>query len=207
MLTPASPGPDGRSARRRALSAGVADSVRLLGPADGDLVERLLEAIVLGDSAKARRLVDAEPSLVDRLDADDLAALVAAAEHGNISAVELALDVGFPIEARGNDGATALHAAAYAGSARTVGLLLARGADLTARDTRWHSQPLDWALVGSGEAPDSAATPDWVATVTLLLDAGASLDGITLDPGDPKPPSTAVLELLRSRGVPAATDP
>jgi hypothetical protein len=84
---------------------------------------------------------------------------------------------------------------------QSAALLLARAADLTARDTRWHSQPLDWALVGSGEAPDSAPTPDWVATVTLLLDAGASLDEITLDPDEPKQPSTAVLELLRSRGL------
>jgi ankyrin repeat protein len=203
---PDTPGADGRSARRRALSAGVAETVQLLGRADGDPVERLLQAVVLGDSASARRLVETEPSLLDRLDAGDLVALVAAAEHGNISAVELALDIGFPLEARGNDGATALHAAAYAGSAPTVALLLARDADLTARDTRWHSQPLDWALVGSGEAPDSAPTPDWVTTVTLLLDAGASLDEITLDPGEPKPPSTSVRELLRSRGVAAGTD-
>ena len=197
---PGAPGPDGRSARHRALRAGIADTVQLLGPADGDLVERLLESVLLGDSAAARGLVDAEPSLVDGLDAGDLAALVAAAERGNISAVELALDVGFPIEARRDDGATALHAAAYAGSAQTVALLLARGADVTARDTRWHSQPLDWALVGSGEAPDSTPTPDWVATVKLLLDAGASRDEITLDPDEPKPPSVAVAELLRSRG-------
>ena len=47
------------------------------------------------------------------LDAGDLAALVAAAEHGNLAAVELALNIVFPIEARGDDGATALHAAAY----------------------------------------------------------------------------------------------
>jgi ankyrin repeat protein len=203
---PDTPGADGRSARRRALSAGVAETVQLLGRADGNPVVRLLEAVVLGDSASAHALVETEPSLLDRLDAGDLVALVASAEHGNFSAVELALDIGFPIEARGNDGATALHAAAYAGSAPTVALLLARDADLSACDTRWHSQPLDWALVGSGEAPDSAPAPDWVATVTLLLDAGASLDEITLDPGAPKPPSTAVLELLRSRGVAAGTD-
>jgi ankyrin repeat protein len=199
------PGPDGRSARRRALTAGLADTARLLGPASGDPVERLLEAVLLADRTTAQSLIDAEPSLVDRLDAGDLAALVAAAEHGNTSAVELALDIGFPIEARGEDGATALHAAAYAGSVQTVAVLLARDADLTARDTRWHSQPLDWALVGSGEAPDSAPAPDWVTTVTLLLDAGALLDEITLDPDEPKPPSTAVLELLRSRGVGADT--
>jgi ankyrin repeat protein len=198
---PGAPGPDGRSARRRALSAGIAGTVELLGRAGNDPTERLLEAVVLGDSAAARDLVDAEPALVDRLDPVDLATLVAAAEHGNTPAVELALEIGFPIGARGDDGATALHAAAYAGSAETVSRLLARGADLSARDTRWQSPPLEWALVGSGEVPDSAPAPDWVATVTLLLDAGASLEGITLNPDEPKQPSAAVLELLRSRGL------
>jgi hypothetical protein len=67
-------------------------------------------------------------------------------------------------------------------------------------DARWQSPPLEWALVGSGEAPVSAPAPDWVTTVNHLLDAGASLDGITLDPREPKQPSAAVLELLRSRG-------
>jgi hypothetical protein len=115
------------------------------------------------------------------------------------------LELGFPIDTRRDgtdeDGATALHAAAWAGSAETVALLLDRGADLTARDTRWDSQPLEWALVGSGEAPTVAPAPDWVTTVGRLLDAGASLDAITLDPDEPKQPSAEVLELLRSRGL------
>jgi len=115
------------------------------------------------------------------------------------------LELGFPVDARreaaDDDGATALHAASWAGSADTVALLLAHGADVGARDTRWHGRPLGWALVGSGEAPDGAPAPDWVATVTLLLDAGAPLDDLSLDPDDPKPPSAAVLALLRSRGL------
>lgn len=201
---PSAPGPDGRSARRRALAAGVAGTVELLGRAGEDPLEGLLEAVVLGDPAAARRLLDAHPALVDRLDTQDLAMLVAAARHGNLPAVELALVVGFPINTTGDDGETALHAAAYAGSAETVELLLARGADLHARDTQWHSEPLEWALVGSGEAPDGVRAPDWVATVSLLLDAGASLDGITLDPDEPKQPSAAVLDLLRSRGLAGA---
>ena len=48
--------------------------------------------------------------------------------------------------------------------------------------------------------------PDWVATVALLLDAGASLDGITFNPDEPKQPSAAVLELLRSRGLASDTE-
>jgi hypothetical protein len=140
---------------------------------------------------------------VDRLESADRAALVAAAERGNLGSVGLMLELGFPIEARreatDDDGATALHAAAWAGSAETVALLLEHGADLSARDTRWQSQPLEWALVGSGESPDSSPAPDWVRTVSLLLDAGASVDGITPHPDEPKQPSAAVLELLRSR--------
>jgi hypothetical protein len=43
--------------------------------------------------------------------------------------------------------------------------------------------------------------PDWPATVSALLDAGASTAGITLSPDDPKPPSPEVAALLRARGI------
>jgi ankyrin repeat protein len=202
---PDAPGSDGRSARRRALTAGVAATVELLGGGGEDAVDRLLEAIVTGDEDAARSVAAADPGLVHRLASADRAALIAAAEHSNLASVSLMLELGFPIETRrestDDDGATALHAASYAGAADVVALLLDRGADLSARDTRWQSQPLEWALVGSGETPDSARSPDWVATVALLLDAGASLDGTTFSPDEPKQPSAAVLELLRSRGV------
>jgi hypothetical protein len=201
------PGADGRSARRRALTAGVAATVTLLKGGGGDNpVERLLEAIITGQVETARGVVAESPGLVDQFEPTDRALLVAAAEHGNVASVALMLDLGFPIDTRrdatdDDDGATALHAASWAGSAQTVALLLERGADIQARDARWGSRPLDWALVGSGEEPDSAPAPDWVKTVTLLLDAGSPLDEITLDPSQPKPPSDAVVEHLRSRGL------
>ena len=199
------PGPDGRSVRRRALTAGVAATVELVGGAGDDPVDRLLEAVLTGDGGTARGLVGADPTLVARVGHADQVALVAAAERGNTASVRLMLELGLPIEARregvDDDGATALHAAAYAGAAETVELLLAHRADLTARDSRWNAQPLEWALVGSGEAPDLATAPDWVATVTLLLDAGAPTEELTFGDGGPKQPSTAVIELLRSRGL------
>jgi hypothetical protein len=202
---PDAPGRDGRSAHRRALTAGVATTVALLGGHSNHPVEQLLEAIVTGDSDSARRVATANPGFINRVEATERAALVDTAEHGNVTAVALMLELGFPVDARreaiDDDGATALHTASWAGSADTVDLLLQHGADLTARDTRWHSQPLEWALVGSGEGPDRAPAPDWVATVRLLLDAGAPTNEITLDPGEPKAPSASVLELLRSRGL------
>lgn len=107
------------------------------------------------------------------------------------------LELGFRVDARGHDGATPLHAAAYGGSPDAVRLLLARGADIDARDTRWNHTPLSWAIVGSGERPHSSPDPDWMATVRALIDAGASLSEVTLAPDDPKPPSEEVAKLLR----------
>jgi hypothetical protein len=198
-------GPDGRSARRRALTAGVPGTVGLLGGAGDDPVDRLLEAILAGDRDAARSAVAAAPGIVEGLEPAELEALVAAAEHGNVPAVALMLELGFPVDSRrevtDDDGATALHAASWAGSAATVALLLDRGADVRALDARWQSEPLEWALVGSGEAPTSAPAPNWVETVSLLLDAGAAIGSVGFNPDGPKQPSAAVLELLRSRGL------
>jgi hypothetical protein len=66
---------------------------------------------------------------------------------------------------------------------------------------------IEWAFERSGERPDSAPTRNWVATVTLWHDAGASLHGVRLNPDEPKQPSAAVLELLRSRGLAGDTHP
>lgn len=74
------------------------------------------------------------------------------------------------------------------------------GCYLEALDGQWQSTPLDWAVVGSGYRPTSAPSPDWVATVRVLVQAGASTEDISLSPGSPKPPSPEVASLLRSYG-------
>jgi hypothetical protein len=84
---PDAPGIDGRSARRCALTAGVATTVHLLGGAGDDPVDQLLEAIVTGDADAARGVATTHPGIVDRLTPGDHAALVNAAEHGNQPAV------------------------------------------------------------------------------------------------------------------------
>jgi ankyrin repeat protein len=143
------------------------------------------------------------PGLLDRLaNTEEGEAIVQAAEVGSTAAVELMLDLGFPIEARGGgDGGTALHSTAYAGSAGTVRFLLDRGADIEARDDTWHSTPLVWATIGSGERPKHNPRPNWVATVRILIEAGASSEGLTLSSDDLKPPSPEVAQLLRAHGV------
>ena len=164
-----------------------------------DAADLLLGACLRGDRAAARALVDAHPGLPGRLGADDHAAIVEAADRGWSGAVGLMLDLGFPIEARArNDGATVLHAAAAAGAAGLVRMLIERGADIEVRDTAWQATPLDWASVGSGLKLGRNPDPDWVGTVTTLLDAGADTQGAWVTEN---PPSSEVGALLRARGV------
>jgi hypothetical protein len=184
---------------------GRADIVQLLahhgGRADTTDTDRFLSACQQEDHAEAERLMRHNPDLIGQLNSADHAALVKAAGQGRTGAVRLMLDAGFPLDARGEDGATALHAAAYSGSASTVRLLLDRGADIEARDTSWDSTPLDWAKIGSGERPRDNPSPDWIATVRTLIEAGASTAEVTLSPDDLKPPSGEIAELLRSYGI------
>ncbi len=112
------------------------------------------------------------------------------------------LDLGFPVDVHGGeDGGTALHAAAYSGSASIARLLIDRGADIEARDTHWDSPPAGLGRRRQREKPVTNRRPDWVATVRLLIEAGASTQDITLSPDDPKPPSPEIAELLRGYGL------
>jgi ankyrin repeat protein len=196
---PNTPGRDGYSPYRLALRQGDVDLADWLvihgAKPDTTDTDRLLVACLRGDRAEAERLGRMEIPA-----ADQSGAFTRAAEAGNVRAVELMLDMGFdPTVRDADDGGTPLHKAAYAGSADVVRLLLARGADINAHDERWHSPPLDWAIVGSGtherERPDS----DFVATVKALIDAGADLTGVSWN--DQKPPSDEVASVLATYGI------
>jgi ankyrin repeat protein len=106
-------------------------------------------------------------------ESEDPAALVGAAGAGDTDAVERLLALGISIDTRGADGETALHAAAFAGRASTVRLLVERGAELEARDTTWQSTPLGWAREGRSSRPQDETGADWDETVRVLIDAGA----------------------------------
>jgi len=206
----AAPGPDGRSPYRLATALDRGDVVALLARHgardDRTTIDRLLGACRHADRETAMRLAAEHPGLPGRLTAAEAATIVTAAEAGDAAAVAVMLDVGLPIDARGGGpGATALHAAAHSGSVETVTLLLARGAEIEARDSTFKGNALEWAVVGSGEQPSSAAAPDWEAVVRILLDAGSSSDGIVLAAGEPKQPSPEVTSLLRAQGVASRT--
>lgn len=81
-------------------------------------------------------------------EADRVAALRIAAEHGQLEVIDDLLAAGTPIDGVDRDGSTALHAAAYHGQGNGVRHLLDRGADPTRRDTRFDSPPLGWSHAG-----------------------------------------------------------
>ena len=207
------PGRDGRTPYQQAVRTGQDQVAELLARHGASTVlssaDGFLAACRRADRTAATAVIAAVPDLAAQLTAEDHRTLTDAADHGHTEAVRLMLDLGFPPGTRSeqDDGATALHLAAAAGSTGTVRLLLDRGADIEARDTTWNSTPLEWAIVGSGMRLGHDPHPDWPATVGALLDAGASAGGVVLSPDDPKPPSPEVAALLRARGIPDVVDP
>src|SRR5262249_4751313 len=119
---PVAPGPDGRSPYAFAVSKGrtdLADLLRSYGArADAAAADELRAGCISGDVRAARERLESEPGLFSGLtDAKQGAALGRGGKPGNLRAVTVMHDLGFSVQARGENGGTALHDAAYAGSA------------------------------------------------------------------------------------------
>lgn len=136
--------------------------------------QRLLEACASADADGARRLLRAHPELVRDLTPADQRALADAAWAGEAPAVELMMDLDFDPAARGHDGGTALHCAAWGGSAACVRAILRheRGIRLVNdRDPHYDATPLGWCLHGAMHCDNSRT--EHVAVARVLLEAGA----------------------------------
>jgi ankyrin repeat protein len=196
---PRATGEDGMSALRLAIRAGREDTaarLRALGaPDDCTGVDRFLGACLTGHRQAAQRLLAHHPDLRDRLTDQDRGLIVEAAASRPAETIALMLDLGFSPRAR-RFGDEPLHSAAYHGNAAAAEVLLGAGADVDTRDGRFGGTPLAFATVGSNE---QASRPgDWIKTVRLLIEAGASREGVWI-PG--KPPSEEVMDLLRRYGI------
>lgn len=202
-------GRDGRSSVQLAMRRGRLDIVELLGQYEArdhvTDVDRFLAACSRADRLGARQILSDQPRLLDRLSDEERSAMIDAAEFGNIEAVRLMLELGFPAGTRGGaHGCTALHTAAFSGSPELVRLLIGAGADVMARDRTWDATPLVWATVGSGMCRDDANSrrsphSDFVATVRTLIEVGSPIEDA--HPVPEKPPSAEVAAFLRGYGI------
>jgi ankyrin repeat protein len=135
-------------------------------------LQRFHVACRRGDEASARALLRENPGLIESMTPSDHRAISDAAWNGDARAVALMSALGFDPRTPGHDGGTALHCAAWEGSADTVAVLLGRrdARDLVAiRDARYNGTPLGWCCHGSRFGNTNH---DHAGVARLLLEAG-----------------------------------
>jgi ankyrin repeat protein len=136
-------------------------------------LQRLLLACRRGDEAQARLLLREHPGIIESMTAADHRAISDAAWNGDARAVALMSEIGFDPRTPGQDGGSALHCAAWEGSAETVAVLLRRSdarSLVAIRDPRYNATPLGWCCHGSRFGKTSH---DHAGVARLLLEAGA----------------------------------
>jgi ankyrin repeat protein/predicted CoA-binding protein len=133
---------------------------------------KLAQACELGDEALFHELLAARPNPVQTLSEGEYRKVVDAAQNNNTQAVRLMLSAGWPVDARGQHGATPLHWAAYHGNAEMARVILSHHPPLECRDASFDGTPLGWAIHGS-EHGWHCKTGNYPATVEALLQAGA----------------------------------
>lgn len=164
-------------------------------------IDRLLAACLDGDEAEARAIVAANPRLVETMDDDAARTIHLTLVDDDATRLALMLSLDWRLEVEGEWGGTLLHWAAWWGRVDHVRRLLAHGAPVNVRDSRYGSSPIAWAAHGSRFCP-RANDDDYVAIVHALLDAGATR-AESYNRLDETPESLArpaVVHALRARG-------
>ena len=164
------------------------------------VTERLLLACHRGDGAAARALIAGHPDIMAKLSVAERGALAHEAWMTNAPAVGLMLELGFDPAALSPNGGTALHCAAWMGSAECVALILGRPSSralLELRDRSFGGTPLGWCTHGSRNSGRRSA--DYVGVAKLLIAAGARVEPGMVDENLSDELHAVIDEALRSR--------
>ena len=133
----------------------------------------LRAAIFVGDEALFDAIATTHPDLVRSLAASEPALLVDAVQRLHLPSLRLLLKAGWPLDARGDSGGTALHHAAWLGAPALVSELLAHGAPVNIRGDQFDMTPLGWAHHGA-EHSWRKSEGDYAAVISALEAAGGT---------------------------------
>jgi ankyrin repeat protein len=148
---------NGATATSMAATTGHADLVEYLvahgaPPLDLPPADAFVAAVLAADRARVEDLLARYPGLDGEVRAARPSLVVWAAACGAVAAVEVLVELGFDVNARGRTDVpsdqpwqTALHKAAEDGNLELAVALLGLGADPSIRDARFDGTPLSWA--------------------------------------------------------------
>lgn len=147
---------------------------------------RFLVSCVVARRGDAEAIAARNPGLVASLPSEDLELLARYCWETNLNydAVELMLDLGFPLtHPETSHGYTALHNAAWAGAADLVELLLQRGHPVDIVDPGYHATPLGYAMYDclvEKRHPEGR----FARVFQLLIDAGSPWSALCYPTGE-----------------------
>jgi len=155
---------------------------------------RLVQAAEIGDQPGVEQILLQHPTLFARLSANAARRIVGTAVRNNTRAVELLLNLGWPVAATLENNQTALHYAAWHGNLAMVRSLLAHQAPVNIFEAEHGGSPLAWALHGSLHSWERDKG-DYAGVTQALLAAGAEIP----KPDRPLEATEDVLEIIRQQ--------
>ena len=187
---------DGRTAYALAVQSGQNDVAVLLETrgANTELpaLDRFIGAGAAADAEHLKHLLQADPTIAPTPASERLVPDLAMSH--STGAVRALLAAGWPVNARGELGATALHWACWKGYGDLAKLLLEHGASLSAEDDQFHGTPPGWFGHGAQNCCEEGG--DYAEVARVLIAAGATIPAVDIPTGRPD-----VDAVLREHGL------
>jgi hypothetical protein len=133
---------------------------------------KLAVALELGNDTLAGTLLRENPGLISTLTPFERQRLPDAARDNNLAAVRRMLEAGWPLDAVGQHGATALHWAGWHGNVEMIRELLRHDPPLEVKDRDFGGTPLSWTIYAREHGWPSSRG-DYAGSADLLIEAGA----------------------------------
>lgn len=135
---------------------------------------RLVQAAEIGDQTRVEKILEKHPSVIAKLPSNAARRIMGAAVRNNAAAVEMLLELGWPVSAALDNNQTALHYAAWHGNLAMVRTLIAHQAQINIFESEHGGSPLAWALHGSLHSWERDKG-DYEEVTRELLAAGADI--------------------------------